>query len=580
MDCLLNAKRLAGRASQAERRGFAALSLMLCTAMQASAQTLGGSGPIHAPISLAELGAKACARYQGDGLSLLPAQEGARMCCVFQNLEGQATTEGLWLDSTADGARDGRFRLVARSVGREGGAAVHEGSAATRQEGRTPLTYTGTVTIANKLARFIRAGLIEEYSVSVEGIRQDFLILERPSGDGKLCIQLDIAQAKAEALVNGAGLVLEGSGRKIVYSQLRAVDAQNRQMAASMEVTSTNALAIIVDDAKARYPVRIDPTFSDANWASMGGLPGANDAVYAAVVDGWGNLYIGGHFTSVGKIAANLIAKWDGKAWSALGSGLEGEPGYDYVLALAVSGTNLYAGGSFTIAGGSAAKHIAKWDGKAWSALGSGLNDSVTALAAAGTDLYVGGWFTAAGGTAASHIAKWDGSAWSALGAGVSGTVSPRVSALVVSGTDLYVAGGFNMAGGSAAYNIAKWNGSARSALGLGLGYYASALAVSGTDLYVGGFFTNAGNVGANYVAKWNGSGWSALGPGVSSVSYAGAWVSALAISGNDLYVGGNFTAAGGLAATNIAKWNGSEWSTLASGMNDPPGRAVNALAV
>ena len=39
-----------------------------------------------------------------------------------------------------------------------------------------------------------------------------------------------------------------------------------------------------------------------------------------------------------------------------------------------MSGTNLYAGGGFTTAGGVPANYIAKWDGSAWSALGSGMD--------------------------------------------------------------------------------------------------------------------------------------------------------------------------------------------------------------
>src|ERR1041384_7123116 len=86
-------------------------------------------------------------------------------------------------------------------------------------------------------------------------------------------------------------------------------------------------------------------TFSDANWISMGGIPGANGRVNAAVVDGVGNLYIGGDFTMVGDVIANQVAKWNGSGWSALGSGITG--GYG-VLALAVSGSDVYAGGTFT----------------------------------------------------------------------------------------------------------------------------------------------------------------------------------------------------------------------------------------
>ena len=64
----------------------------------------------------------------------------------------------------------------------------------------------------------------------------------------------------------------------------------------------TPYLVVVVNDADAVYPVRIDPTFSDANWISMGGFPGANGPVNAAVVDSSGNLYIGGGFTAVGDV--------------------------------------------------------------------------------------------------------------------------------------------------------------------------------------------------------------------------------------------------------------------------------------
>ena len=43
--------------------------------------------------------------------------------------------------------------------------------------------------------------------------------------------------------------------------------------------------------------------------------------------------------------------------------------------ALAVSGTNLYAGGSFTTAGGVLATNIAKWDGSSLVGLGLGVGD-------------------------------------------------------------------------------------------------------------------------------------------------------------------------------------------------------------
>jgi hypothetical protein len=95
---------------------------------------------------------------------------------------------------------------------------------------------------------------------------------------------------------------------------------------------------------------------------------------------------------------------------------------------MAVSGSNLYVGGSFMTAGGSSAVYVAKWNGIAWSPLGSGLDDPVWTVAVSGSDLYVGGDFTTAGGAPANYIAKWNGSTWSAVGAGAVGNVWAIVS--------------------------------------------------------------------------------------------------------------------------------------------------------
>src|SRR5467141_4030674 len=53
------------------------------------------------PIPWSEIGPKAGAQYQGDGLSIVASERGAVLRCVFQKLEAQATAEGLWLTSTA-----------------------------------------------------------------------------------------------------------------------------------------------------------------------------------------------------------------------------------------------------------------------------------------------------------------------------------------------------------------------------------------------------------------------------------------------------------------------------------------------
>jgi hypothetical protein len=118
------------------------------------------------------------------------------------------------------------------------------------------------------------------------------------------------------------------------------------------------------------------------------------------------DVYAAGPFDTAGGNPATNIAKWNGSSWSALGSGVNGE-----VYVLAVSGTDLYAGGWFTMAGGSPANYIAKWNGSSWSALGSGIGGvafypALRGLAVSGSDLYVGGPFTVAGGKVSAYVAK------------------------------------------------------------------------------------------------------------------------------------------------------------------------------
>ena len=292
----------------------------------------------------------------------------------------------------------------------------------------------------------------------------------------------------------------------------------------------------------------------------MGGLGmGAN--VLAVAVLG-NDVYAGGDFTAPGGVSASHIARWDGTAWSAVGSGTDGR-----VSALAVIGTDLYAAGTFTTAGGVPASNIAKWDGSTWSAVGSGTDGTVLALAASGTDLYAGGVFTTAGGVGATGIAKWDGSTWSALGTGIAG----EVWCLATNGADVYAGGDFATAGGIGADHIAKWDGATWSPLGTGIDRRVFGLAVLGSTLYAGGEFHTAGGVSTQFVARWNGTSWAAMGGGADGDVHT-----VLAV-GNVLYVGGDFATMDGLTVNDIARWDGTTWSALASGLGHVPGSPENA---
>ena len=292
----------------------------------------------------------------------------------------------------------------------------------------------------------------------------------------------------------------------------------------------------------------------DDCWDTRFRARGLNDGVYALAWDGT-NLYAGGAFTMAGSVTANHIAKWDGTTWSALGTGMSAD-----VYALALNGTDLYAGGLFTKAGEVTANHIARWDGTSWRALGTGTDGAVRAMVWGGTNLYAGGQFAMAGGTVVYAIAKWDGTAWSALGTGM----NYRVYALAWDGTNLYAGGLFSTAGGVAANSIAKWDGSVWSALGTGLNNAVNALTWDGDNLYAGGDFTSAGGIGAHHVVKWDGAAWSEVGAGINDPVQALSW------NGANLYAASKFSAADGSTASHITRWNGTTWSAMGIDLNGP----------
>jgi len=250
----------------------------LCAALVAlyaalifTAQAKDAPGPVEAaapkssapPIPWSQIGAKAGAEYQGEGLVAMPTGTGARLRCVFQKMEGEVTRDGLWLTSTVEGSQTGRFSVIPTAVGRAANVAqpsrlrlngassprsasgdetapelAGEDACATAE---VALPRTGTVQVADKLARFLRPGLTEEYTVSMDGVRQDFIIEQRPAGPGQLRLELVVLGAKVEPLPDGARLVLENSGRKIAYSRLRVTDAMGKELTARMEVLGSAA---------------------------------------------------------------------------------------------------------------------------------------------------------------------------------------------------------------------------------------------------------------------------------------------------------------------------------------------------
>lgn len=156
-----------------------------------------------------QLGAEAQKQYSGDGIGITPTNQGARLRAAMQDLEAEATAEGLWLTSTSDEdqGKPNRFRVRAVAVGRDrnsarvaepakgsdghlkqssercarsatsaNGTSARVAEAANASDGRVTsvrLPTFGSIQATKGAATWLRPGLIEEYSASMDGTRQD-----------------------------------------------------------------------------------------------------------------------------------------------------------------------------------------------------------------------------------------------------------------------------------------------------------------------------------------------------------------------------------------------------------------------
>lgn len=270
-----------------------------------------------------------------------------------------------------------------------------------------------------------------------------------------------------------------------------------------------------------------------------------------------GDLYSSGRFTSAGGVSAANIAKWNGSAWSALGSGLTSGSGS--ARGIAVYDNKLVVGGDFWVAGGVNARLVAEWDGSSWSGMGSGStsNASVYDVHTYNGKLYAAGSFTTIRDVDANRIAEWDGTDWTALNGGVS---SSYILAMTTYNNKLIVGGIFADADGMTVNNIAAWDGSAWSALTDGVNNSVGAFAELGGNLYVGGSFTEASGTTTNRLAEWNDTKWLA----VSGATF-NSYITALDSYDGKLFAGGRFTSPGSYEV----EWDGaSTWTALSFGGN------------
>lgn len=176
-------------------------------------------------------------------------------------------------------------------------------------------------------------------------------------------------------------------------------------------------------------------------------------------------------------------------------------------------------------------------------------------------------------------ISEWKHSQFASLGLGVNSQVHAMCK-----GPDgnIYIAGEFSKAGGLPARMLAQWNGKMWKAMdGFSYGRINS-IAADSNHLYIAGIFNDIKGKEYHSIAQYTKGKWQPLAEGIQLLHYNPysspiANITAMSVHENDVYVIGNFDQAGKVLARNIAKWDGTSWSAIGTGIKGyPKAIAVN----
>jgi len=293
----------------------------------------------------------------------------------------------------------------------------------------------------------------------------------------------------------------------------------------------------------------------------VGGTPLANwprfdGRVRAIVGDGRGGWFVGGLFSRVNGVArANLVRIRPDGAIDPSMPEVHGE-----VRALARMGTTLYLGGGFLSIGGVPRSRLSAIDSEtgAVTPWNPGASGPVSALLASGGRLYVGGEFTTLAAQSRSHAGAF------AFDTGTLESWAPAVNqavdAMAAGDGVLYLGGRFSAVNGvpraaaacvdTASGALTAWDPALLDGTSVGV----LALLFDGARVFVGGRFTHSHSQQRNSLAAVDAVTGATL-PWNASLAhrYDLTTVAAIERSGEVLFIGGSFSAAGSGRRTNLA---------------------------
>lgn len=455
------------------------------------------------------------------GLTLCALAEETRpadLSCPQQDLQAWVAPEGVTV-----AARGTRFAVVPVRLGRGGdGEAI----------------APGAVSRVDDRLRIARGALTEEVSLSAAGLRQDWIVAAPPAGSGALELVVAFPGTRV-AQVRETSVLLASGARAWTWGSLAVWDADGRPLPARFH-PAAEGVAIRVDDAGARYPVTIDPTLTDADFAAIAGSTMAEiDGRVHPLVEGPDGLYVGGSFSRIGGVPAPNVARWNG-SWAPVGNGLWGS-----VDALHFHQGTLYAAGVFST--GMGRTSLMRLVDGVWTPVFATdfFMGSIRTMASLGSSLVLGGSFT-------DGVLAWNGSTLSRVGTGLrtlSGMIS--VTRLFSFAGELWCIGVFADDAGTQ-LRIARFDGTRFTATGYPAGLIAEDVAIEGSTLSV----LSIGSASSLSIQRFAAGSWTAFGATTAIRAGPGRLAP---IPGGGLLLCGQEAATG---TPTISYWTGTAWET------------------
>jgi hypothetical protein len=168
-------------------------------------------------------------------------------------------------------------------------------------------------------------GLTVSYVNDGNGMRQDFIIGENPSGAGPLRIELScdgplvpVLKSDCDILFTAVDTINGTTEAVMWYKDLAAWDANGNPLHAVMELDGRQ-LSLVVNDDDAVYPITVDPLSTSQNWLKEGNQASACFAwsVHAAGDvngDGYGDVIIGAPYWDNGQTNEGRVFVFHGSA--------------------------------------------------------------------------------------------------------------------------------------------------------------------------------------------------------------------------------------------------------------------------